>query len=310
MGSVVKSIGKVFKKIGKGIKKIVKKIGPALIIAAAVYAGVAFYGASINGVTGIGSLAPSNFMTGLGKMTAGVKNFFMPQTGGVTQAAGMGTQAAGVGAQAAAAGNVMSTGAKAAMIGSTQAAMGATPAAVAMSTTNAMTAAGTVIPRLASSVAGGMTTGDALMYMTKMNMLSGGLKMVAGFFDDSEKKQMEHEKSLLSMKYAYGKPMTDEQRAFKEANPDWISQHPAMQGQDLYTSPNLMQSQTMASLPTQGTTPSPYIQQQTIGQPTFGRQKAGQYGPRPQQTFTGSKQGLITKGSPQTFDPNRQRSIA
>ena len=157
---------------------------------------------------------------------------------------------------------------------------------------------------------GGMSTGDALVYMQKMNMLSGGLKMVAGFFDDSEKKQMEHEKSLLSMKYAYGKPMTDEQKAFKEANPDWISQHPAMQGQDLYTSPNLMQSQTMASLPTQGTTPSPYIQQQTIGQPTFGRQKAGQYGPRPQKTFTGSKQGLITKGSPQTFDPNRQRSIA
>ena len=303
MGSVVKSIGKVFKKIGKGIKKIIKKIGPALMIAAAVYVGVAFYGASLNGVTGIGSLAPSNFMTGLGKMTAGVKNFFMPQTGGVPQVAGMGTQAA-------AAGNVMSTGAKAAMIGSTQAAMGATPTAVAMSTTNAMTAAGTVIPRLASSVAGGMTTGDALMYMTKMNMLSGGLKMVAGFFDDSEKKQMEHEKGLLSMKYAYGKPMTDEQKAFKEANPDWIAQHPAMQGQDLYTSPNLMQSQTMASLPTQGTTPSPYIQQQTIGQPTFGRQKAGQYGPRPQQTFTGSKQGLITKGSPQTFDPNRQRSIA
>ena len=173
-----------------------------------------------------------------------------------------------------------------------------------------MANAGTVIPRLASSVAGGMTTGDALVYMQKMNMLSGGLKMVAGFFDDSEKKQMEHEKGLLSMKYAYGKPMTDEQKAFKEANPDWIAQHPSMQGQDLYTSPNLMQSQTMASLPTQGTAPSPYIQQQTIGQPTLGRQKAGQYGPRPQKTFTGGQQGLITKGSPQTFDPNRQRSIA
>jgi len=143
-----------------------------------------------------------------------------------------------------------------------------------------------------------------------MNMLSGGLKMVAGFFDDSEKKQMEHEKGLLSMKYAYGKPMTDEQKAFKEANPDWIAQHPAMQGQDVYTSPNLMQSQTMASLPTQGTAPSPYVQQQTIGQPTLGRQKAGQYGPRPQKTFTGGQQGLITKGSPQTFNPNQPRSIA
>jgi len=310
MGSVVKSIGKVFKKIGKGIKKIVKKIGPALLIAAAVYVGVAFYGASLNGVTGIGSLAPSNFMTGLTKMTAGVKNFFMPQTGGVTQAAGAATQAAGVGTQAGAAASQLGAAGNVGVQAGFNAMTGPGTTMGSAGSAAAMANAGTVIPRLASSVAGGMTTGDALVYMQKMNMLSGGLKMVAGFFDDSEKKQMEHEKSLLSMKYAYGKPMTDEQKAFKEANPDWIAQHPSMQGQDLYTSPNLMQSQTMASLPTQGTAPSPYIQQQTIGQPTFGRQKAGQYGPRPQKTFTGGQQGLITKGSPQTFDPNRQRSIA
>ena len=55
MGSVVKSIGKAIKKVGKGIKKIVKKIGPALLVAAAVYAGVAFYGAG--GLAGgVGSL--------------------------------------------------------------------------------------------------------------------------------------------------------------------------------------------------------------------------------------------------------------
>ena len=310
MGSVVKSIGKVFKKIGKGIKKIVKKIGPALLIAAAVYVGVAFYGASLNGVTGIGSLAPSNFMTGLTKMTAGVKNFFMPQTGGVTQAAGAATQAAGVGTQAGAAASQLGAAGNVGIEAGTAAMTGPGTIMGSAGASTAMANAGTVIPRLASSVAGGMTTGDALVYMQKMNMLSMGLKFGAGLFDDSEKNQMEHEKSLLSMKYAFGKPMTDEQKAFKEANPDWIAQHPSMQGQDLYTSPNLMQSQTMASLPTQGTTPSPYVQQQTIGQPTLGRQKAGQYGPRPQKTFTGGQQGLITKGSPQTFDPNRQRSIA
>ena len=310
MGSVVKSIGKVFKKIGKGIKKIVKKIGPALLIAAAVYVGVAFYAASLNGVTGIGSLAPSNFMTGLTKMTAGVKNFFMPQTGGVTQAAGAATQAAGVGTQAGAAASQLGAAGNVGIEAGTAAMTGPGTIMGSAGASTAMANAGTVIPRLASSVAGGMTTGDALVYMQKMNMLSMGLKFGAGLFDDSEKNQMEHEKSLLSMKYAFGKPMTDEQKAFKEANPDWIAQHPSMQGQDLYTSPNLMQSQTMASLPTQGTTPSPYVQQQTIGQPTLGRQKAGQYGPRPQKTFTGGQQGLITKGSPQTFDPNRQRSIA
>ena len=310
MGSVVKSIGKVFKKIGKGIKKIIKKIGPALLIAAAVYVGVAFYGASLNGVTGIGSLAPSNFMTGLGKMNAGVKNFFMAQTGGVTQAAGAATQAAGVGTQAGAAASQLGAAGNVGIEAGTAAMTGPGTIMGSAGASTAMANAGTVIPRLASSVAGGMTTGDALVYMQKMNMLSMGLKFGAGLFDDSEKNQMEHEKSLLSMKYAFGKPMTDEQKAFKEANPDWIAQHPSMQGQDLYTSPNLMQSQTMASLPTQGTTPSPYVQQQTIGQPTLGRQKAGQYGPRPQKTFTGGQQGLITKGSPQTFDPNRQRSIA
>ena len=46
MGKIVKSIGKAIKKVGKGLKKIIKKIGPVLLIAAAVYAGVAFYGAS------------------------------------------------------------------------------------------------------------------------------------------------------------------------------------------------------------------------------------------------------------------------
>ena len=64
MGSIVKSIGKAIKKVAKGIKKIIKKIGPALIIAAAVYAGVAFYGSTLAGASGA-TLGPTNFMSGL-----------------------------------------------------------------------------------------------------------------------------------------------------------------------------------------------------------------------------------------------------
>ena len=46
MGSIVKSIGKTIKKIGKGISKFIKKIGPALILAAAVWTGVSMLGAA------------------------------------------------------------------------------------------------------------------------------------------------------------------------------------------------------------------------------------------------------------------------
>ena len=167
-------------------------------------------------------------------------------------------------------------------------------------------AGASVIKRYAMATAGGMTSGDALVYMTKMNMLATGVKMVAGFFDKSEEEQRQHEKELLSMRYAFGKPMTDEQKAFKAEHPDWISQHAAMQPQDLYSSPNQMQTQMYASLPTQATSPSPYVQQQTMGQPTLGRQKAGQYGPRPQQTFTGTTPGLIKQGTQSFVDPRKQ----
>ena len=163
------------------------------------------------------------------------------------------------------------------------------------------------IKTLVSSVSGGMTSGDALVYMTKMNMLGTGVKMVAGFFDKSEEEQRAHERELLSMKYAFGKPMNDEQRAFKAANPDWIGQHPAMQGQDLYSSPNQMQTQMYASLPTQATSPSPYVQQQTMGQPTFGRQASGAYGTAAPKAFAGTTPGLIKQGTQGAFIPPKQR---
>jgi hypothetical protein len=166
-----------------------------------------------------------------------------------------------------------------------------------------------IIKSYASAVAGGMTSGDALVYMTKMNMLATGVKMVAGFFDKSEEEQRQHEKEKLSMKYAFGKPMGEEQEAYLAANPDWIAEHPAMQQQDLYSSPNLMQSQAMAGLPTLGTVPSPYVQQQTIGQPTFGRQGTREYGPSTPKALAGTKPGLITKGTQSVFKPDRTRGF-
>ena len=313
MGSIVKSIGKTIKKIGKGLKKVIKKIGPALLVAAAVYAGVAFYGASITGASGIGT---ANFSAGLKGMGQKLMGFFSPT--GTAPVAGQGVSAAGqsganiagtsgiiptMGEQAAATyagGNVLGEFAMQTAItpGSATAFM-ANPAL-----TNAVK--GNIIKSYSSAVAGGMTSGDALVYMTKMNMLATGVKMVAGFFDKSEQEQREHEEKLLSMRYAFGKPMNDEQKAFKAANPDWIGQHPAMQSQDLYSSPNLMQSQAMANLPTQETVPSPYVQQQTIGQPTFGRQGAGAYGTTAPKAFAGTTPGLIKKGTQGFVDPRKQ----
>ena len=137
-------------------------------------------------------------------------------------------------------------------------------------------------------------------------MLATGAKMVAGFFDKSEEEQRQHEKERMSMRYAFGKPMTDEQKAFKAEHPDWISQHASMQSQDLYSSPNQMQTQMYASLPTQATSPSPYVQQQTMGQPTFGRQASGAYGPTAPKAFAGTTPGLIKRGTQSFVDPRIQ----
>jgi len=284
MGSIVKSIGKTIKKIGKGLKKVIKKIGPTLLVAAAVYAGVAFYGSTLTGVSGIGT---ANFSKGLTTMGQKLMGFFSPT--GTAQAAGTMATPAGMTGTGFQYGTLLQGQVGAAITGpETMAALN--PAKTLM-----------------SSVAGGMTSGDALVYMTKMNMLATGAKMVAGFFDKSEEEQRQHEKELLSMRYAFGKPMTDEQKAFKAEHPDWISQHAAMQPQDLYSSPNQMQTQMYASLPTQATSPSPYVQQQTMGQPTFGRQASGAYGTSAPKAFSGTTPGLIKQGTQSFVDPRKQR---
>ena len=303
MGSIVKSIGKAIKSIGKGLKKVIKKLGPALLIAAAVYTGVAFMGAG-GTAGGIGSLSPSNFMNGLGIIKDKVMGFISPSISGVPAVGQAGaavpaaTQAAGLGA----AGNVSVAAGTAAMTG---------PGTVMGSAggTAALNAAGTAATkRLVSSVAGGMTTGDAMIYMTKMNMLQTGLQAVAGFFDNSEEEQREHEKELLSMKYSFGAPSTDEQKEYLTENPNWISEHAAMQPQHLYGQAPKMGATTDKSLAATPSLSSPYIHEQRIGQPTFGRQGTRQFETPSPSAMAGRGPGMIRRGSQNQFTqrPNRR----
>jgi len=284
MGSIVKSIGKAISKIGKGIKKMIKKIGPALLLAAAVYAGVAFMGAG-GTAGGIGSLSPSNFMNGLNVIKDKVMGFITPSAGGAAQAAGI---APTLGEQAAATyagGNVMGEF--------------ATATAVTQGSAAAMAGSSTVTSYMSAAANPAMSTGDALIYMTKMNMLQTGAQMVAGFFDNTEEEQRQHEKDLLSMKYAYGSPTTDEQREWLEANPNWIAEHPSIKAADAQQS---MASQSSAMrLPS-----SPFVQTQKMKQPTFGRQGTRHYETSSPSALTASGPGMISQGTQQHQLPKRQ----
>jgi len=288
MGSIVKSIGKAISKIGKGIKKMIKKIGPALLLAAAVYAGVAFMGAG-GTAGGIGSLSPSNFMNGLNVIKDKVMGFITPSAGGAAQAAGI---APTLGEQAAATyagGNVMGEF--------------ATATAVTQGSAAAMAGSSTVTSYMSAAANPAMSTGDALIYMTKMNMLQTGVQMVAGFFDNTEEEQREHEKELLSMKYAYGSPTTDEQREWLESNPNWISQHPAQQQQQVNwggTSPFQAAGMRMPSAP------SPFVQGQKMGEPTFGRQGTRQFETTSPTALAARGPGMISQGTQQHQLPKRQ----
>jgi len=308
MGSIVKSIGKAIKKIAKGIKKIIKKIGPALIIAAAVYAGVAFYGSTLAGASGA-TLGPTNFMSGLKAIGTKVTSFFSPT--GAAPIAGAAPTVGVAGAAAPAATTVGGLGAGATV--PLAQAIGIGPGiGGAASTVTAGIATAQVAPMFMSAAAGGMTTGQALVYMTKMNMLATGVQMVAGFLDDSEEKQMQHDKDLLAMRYAYGKPMTDEQKAWKVQNPNWIREHPAIAGTQAppmrtASAANTFASQAMANLPTETVPPSPYVQQQRIGQPTFGRRSTKQFETPAPRTMASKGPGLITRAAQGRFNPTQQR---
>jgi len=290
MGNIVKSIGKAISKIGKGLKKIIKKIGPTLLLAAAVYAGVAFMGAG--GIAGgMGSLSPANFMKGLTMIQDKVMGFISPSAGGAAAGA---TQAAAGGATAQALGT---TGAA---VGSGN--LAATAGKAFQSSVTSQAGASTISSYMSAAANPGMTTGDALIYMTKMNMLQTGVAMVAGFFDKTEEEQREHEKELLSMKYSYGAPSSDAQREWLSANPNWIQEHPAQQQQQVDWGMTGMQS-TAARLPSGQ---SPFVQAQKMGEPTFGRQGTRQFETKSPSALASRGPGMISQGSQQYQLPKRQ----
>ena len=328
MGSIVKSIGKAIKKVGKGLKKVVKKIGPALLVAAAVYAGVAFYGAGTM-AGGLGSLSTSNFSAGLTKIGQGISGFasglFNPAGASTGVGTGIGTAAGSVGSAGATVGDL--TGTIAGMSGVTGKApmtLDATAYArqlvagggnIAAGQTALAGASKEMISKwtslnLGTGTAGGMTTGDALAYMTKCNMVQTGLSAVAGIFagkDEAKQAQLnrEHEEKLIQMRldadkaaqekmYAYGGAQSPEQKSFLAQNPGWLSTHPSTRA----TGTRGLMSQS--AMP---------IQQQNIGQPTFGRQapKNIAYSSPSGSPISGKSQGLIERGTSNSFNPNALR---
>ena len=302
MGKIVKSIGKAIKKVGKGIKKVIKKICPVLLIAAAVYAGVAFYGASLPGAaatTGLGKLSVSNFMSGLSQLGSNVMGFMSPGGGvgaGMAPAPGITT------------GNVLGAlpGAGTQGAGTLDAIAGARNAVAASQGLTTAGANRSVISNwisAANTPASGMSTGQALVYMTKWNMVRTGAEMAAGLFTDPEKEQFERQKELLEMRYSYGAPSTDEQKDFLAQNPNYFkggdpASHPALQSQQVRAqTPAWMGAQTQANLAYESPPPSPYVTQQRIGQPTFGRRSTTQFETPARRAATTGQPGLLTQAA-------------
>ena len=164
MGNIVKSIGKTIKKIGKGISKFIKKIGPALILAAAVWAGVSLMGAG--GFSGMGTFSGANFMKGLTSIGSKATSFFMPQMGASESFTDYKQRVGGAAARGG----------------------GAVPSDSQLRSD------------YAKNISQGMTTGDALAYMTKMNLFSTGVKAVGGLLEESPREKDERLAKTLQEK--------------------------------------------------------------------------------------------------------------
>ena len=254
MGGIVKSIGKTIKKIGKGISKFIKKIGPALILAAAVWAGVSVFGAFSQGTLAGGGIFKSifstqNFGAGLTAIGKGIGNSLMPGTPF---------------------GSVMQQGAQQMLP------EGAGFPDPSQKMVN--------MQRTMAEKAGDkdMSTSQALMYMTKMNLLATGFQTLAGLLDDSDEK-------AAALKYAYGGAVT-------EGAKKWVKDHPTYM--DMY---DRGQDTTGYS--------ADWFQEQTIGEPTLGRQSTKQFttkSPSTVQTkspsaFQSKGTGLITQGTQKRY---------
>jgi hypothetical protein len=304
MGKIVKSIGKAIKKVGKGIKKIVKKIGPVLLIAAAVYAGVAFYGASLPGAaasSGLGKLSVTNFMAGISQLGTNVMGFVSPGGGGGGLAPAPGLTSGGVANQLAGMSGV--TGSAPGTIDSIESARNIVAASQGKTLIGADLAAVRTWVNASYTPASGMTTGEALKYMTKWNMWKTGAEMAAGIFSNKEEDEFNRQKELLAMRYSYGAPSTDEQKAFLADNPNYFKggtqgAAPALQSSQARSQiPAWMGAQTQANLAYEAPPPSPYITQQTIGQPTFGRRSTTQFETPARRTAAAGKPGLLTQAA-------------
>ena len=253
MGGIVKSIGKTIKKIGKGISKFIKKIGPALILAAAIWAGVSVFGAFSQGTLASGGIFKSifstqNFGAGLTAIGKGIGNALMPGTPF---------------------GSIMQQGAQAVV----QDGAGMPD----------MSQTGNLVTQTVQKFGDkDMTTSQALMYMTKMNLLATGFQTLAGLLDDSDEK-------AAALKYAYGGAVTEGAKKWVKDHPTYMDMYDRGQDKTGYT--------------------ADWFQEQTIGEPTLGRQSTKQFTTRSPSAiqsqspsaFQSKGTGLITQGTQKRF---------
>jgi len=254
MGGIVKSIGKTVKKIGKGISKFIKKIGPALILAAAVWAGVSVFGAFSQGTLASGGIFKSifstqNFGAGLTAIGKGIGNTLMPGTPF---------------------GSVMQQGAQQML----------PEGAGFPDPSQKMVDVKQYVQKANDK---DMSTSQALMYMTKMNLLATGFQTLAGLLDDSDEK-------AAALKYAYGGAVTEGAKKWVKDNPTYEDMFD--RGQD-----------------TLGGYTSDWFQEQTVGQPTLGRQSTKQFATKSPSAiqspspgaFKSKGTGLITQGTQKRY---------
>ena len=191
MGSIVKSIGKAIKKVGK----FVKKAAPYILMAAALYAGVGAFGASLPGATG-SMFAWSNVKAGasaIGRNIAGM----------------VGGSAAGVGEAAAQAG-----------------AAGLAPLEAELATKAVVnTASGGMATTIKNLVSSAIQGNKGYALLAGGQLLGTGITAIAAAFDDTEEKKLEFaEKQLRQQGTRFGFAM-DEGRTPDEMpadSPFWM----------------------------------------------------------------------------------------
>jgi len=173
MGGIVKSIGRAVKKIGGGLKKFVRKVLPKVVLAAAIWAGIAMLGAggmtgAFTSAAGAFDFGASNFLRGLGTIGTAAKGFFMPSMGPETSFKDY----------------------KADELGK-------------FTGSGDFPSDSVLRKQYMDTISQGMSMGDALAYMTKMNLFSTGVKAAAGLMEPT--KQRSKRKSLRDLGLIFNK---------------------------------------------------------------------------------------------------------